>query len=146
MALPVHPGWNKPTAMGGNAVEALPLAKRINLEGRYRRGEGTRSLARAYAVPEGDVRDWLRARGVLRASAPNLPMGEPEAVIVRPLTTTRERIARWTAAVNAAPSPVMDAKQAEIDRRNAEDAARGGSAFSDGWPVNAPAAAPSTAP
>jgi hypothetical protein len=50
------------------------------------------------------------------------------------ILTSEERIERWTAAVNATPSPLMDAKQAEIDERNARDAVWGGSAFHDRRP------------
>jgi hypothetical protein len=48
------------------------------------------------------------------------------------ILTSEERIERWTAAVNATPSPLMDAKQREIDARNREDERFGGSAFHDG--------------
>jgi hypothetical protein len=79
-----------------NAVAALPMQTRVAVLNLYRKGDGTRTIASFFDLPESDVRDWLRGLGLLRTSeqqsaasthrqAVELPRPRVERV-VRPLT------------------------------------------------------------
>jgi predicted transcriptional regulator len=75
-----------------NAVAALPMQTRVAVLNLYRKGDGTRTIAAAFDLPESDVRDWLRGLGLLRTSEQQSAAGHRQAVeqrterVVRPLT------------------------------------------------------------
>jgi hypothetical protein len=78
-----------------NAVAALPMQTRVAVLNLYRKGDGTRTIAAAFDLPESDVRDWLRGLNLLRTHEAQSAAAHRQAVelrmprverVVRPLT------------------------------------------------------------
>jgi hypothetical protein len=136
--LPMHPGWSKPTVALRMASPLEAVVRRTDAKLSYEQAAAIRELyatgnftqqqlADAYGVTQPTICVIVQRRTHRNAAPPARVAWVPARIL-----TSEERIERWTAAVNATPSPLMDAKQAEIDERNARDAVWGGSAFHDG--------------
>jgi hypothetical protein len=75
-----------------NAVAALPMQTRVAVLNLYRNGDGTRTVADIFDLPESDVRDWLRGLNLLRTHEQQVAATHTRAVeqrierVVRPLT------------------------------------------------------------
>jgi hypothetical protein len=128
MALPIHPGWR----IGSAHQRGLSYEQAEAIREAYATGNFTQQqLGDAYGVSQPAICVIVQRRTHRNAA--------PPARVPARILTSEERIERWTAAVNrwtaavnATPAPLMDAKQAEIDRRNREDAPYGYRAFRDG--------------
>jgi DNA-binding XRE family transcriptional regulator len=141
--LPMHPGWSKPTVALRMASPLEAVVRRTDAKLSYEQAAAIREL---YATGNFTQQQLADAYGVTQPTICFIVRGLTHRIATPParvarvawaparILTSEERIERWTAAVNATPSPLMDAKQAEIDERNARDAVWGGSAFHDRRP------------
>lgn len=132
MALPVQPGWRKSLTPAyrhglGDCGRWLAPAYRAQIAAEYAGGETSVVVAARHGVTRQTVLNCAVAAGV-PIRAPGTGRSRETAHIL----TAQERIEQWTAGVVATGNALLDAKQAEIERRNREDAAHGGSAFRDG--------------
>jgi hypothetical protein len=63
-----------------NAVAVLPMQTRVAILTLYRKGDGIRTVAGIFDLPESDVHDWLRGLGLLRTSEQQLAATHRQAV------------------------------------------------------------------